>query len=139
VASQLHVVIREELAARRWSSTQLAERLGVRLGVVSRWLNEDKSKRVVPLPQMCVQIAEALDLNVIEVFRLAGYLPMPSDDLEALRHPHNNEIQASQRMLRRILEGIPEPAWGLAYPVAQAYLDGLQLILNRIDGHHYRD
>ena len=128
------MVIREELAARHWGISQLAEKLGVRLGVVSRWLTEADCKRVVPLPQMCVQIAEVFGLDVIEVFRLAGYLPMRDEDLR-LSHPHDQEIRSSQRLLRRILAGIPDNEWALAYPVALAYLDGLQLILNRLDGH----
>jgi|SRR5580765_2235827 len=131
--STLHIVIREELAARQWSLSQLAERLGVRLGVVSRWLADDNTKRVVPLPQMSVQIAEVLGLDVIEVFRLAGYLPPMDNRVESV--PHEDEIKAMQRMLGRILKGIPQTEWALAYPVVVAYLDGLQLILNRLDGH----
>jgi transcriptional regulator with XRE-family HTH domain len=131
--SILHAVIREELAAREWSLSQLAERLGVRLGVVSRWLSEAETKRVVPLPQACVQLAQALDMDVIEVFRLAGYLPPMEQPHEA--HPHQDEIRSTQRRLGRILKSIPAAEWPRSYPVVVAYLDGLQLILNRLDGN----
>ena len=131
--SILHTVIREELTAREWSLSQLAEALGVRLGVVSRWLSDDPGKRVVPLPHACVQIAEALGLDVIEVFRLAGYLPPMEKPHE--QHPHAADIKSTQRLLGRILKSIPASEWERSFPVAQAYLDGLQLILNRLDGN----
>lgn len=130
--SILHVVVREELVTRQWSLSHLADTLGVRLGVVSRWLSDDEDKRVVPLPNACVQLAETLGLDVIEVFRLAGYLPMEVNHQSAT-HEHEAEIRTMQRLLGRMLKSIPPEGWALAYPITVAYIDGLQLILNRLD------
>lgn len=132
--SVLHGVIREELAAKRWSLTHLAETLGVRLGVVSRWVAEDEDKRVVPLPNMVVQIAQALGLDTIEAFRLAGYLPQVEDPaLESV--PHEKDIRAMQRRLGRMLKSIPPDEWPRCSEIVTAYMDGLQLLLSRLDGN----
>lgn len=133
VQSQLHVTIREAMTARNWSSTQLADILGVKLGVVSRWLTLVECKRVVPLPQTCVQIAEVFDLDAVEVFRLAGYLPLVDEVPTYPSHPHEQEIRVLKRRYTRILESIPEDAWSAAYAVARAHLDGLPLLLNAVE------
>lgn len=108
----------------------------MQLGVVSRWLSDDPAKRVVPLPPTLVQIAEVLDWDAVEVFIHAGFLPR-MDDQQPL--PHEHEIRIVTRRLRRMLQAVHDPDWQLAYSVAQAHIDGLQLVLNRLDSRNGTD
>jgi len=132
VPSTLHKFIREELEARQWTNTQLADQLKVQPGVISRWLTEDDDKRVVPMPQMCAQIAESLGVDATEVLRYAGYLPLNSQS----PGPHDEEIRVLTRRLRRMLKATPDEEWCLAYALSEAELDGLQLLLNRLALHN---
>lgn len=79
-----------------------------------------------------MQIAEVLGWKVEDVFRAAGYLP-PMEQLPTVAH--EEEIQAAMRRVQRVLNRVPEDEWPIAYQITLAYLDGLQNILNRLDGH----
>lgn len=124
----MNMLLREEMAARDWRVRDLAERLNVRFGVVSRWVCSDDNKRVVPAPLMCFRIAELFALDPVHVFRKAGYWPV--EDLP--RHPHQDEIEGLVRLLARIMRRVPEGEWGMALAVARVQLDALQVLLNRL-------
>jgi transcriptional regulator with XRE-family HTH domain len=130
--ADLHRVLREELTARNWGVRQLSDALGVRYGVVARWVSENASTRVVPLPSMLVRLADLLDLNVYDVFRHAGYLPAVNSD-NGQQHPHEEQIRVLERRLRRLLRGIPDKHWPLAVSVVSLDLDQLQVLLNHLE------
>jgi transcriptional regulator with XRE-family HTH domain len=131
--SDLHELLREELAKRGWSTQHFADRLGVRFGVVSRWLSENPGKRVVPLPGMCVQIAAVLDFDVLEVFMHAGYLPVLKWEEGGGRDP---DVQAVLLRLDRILTRVPADQRTLAVILAGAVLDHLQTLIDRVESFH---
>jgi hypothetical protein len=121
----LHKVLRDELKARGWGTRDLATRLEVRFGVVARWVTEDESGRVVPLPGMCVQLARVLDLDVIDVFRHAGYLPPMAEDED----PNKPDIEMFLHRLQRMLRNKSNEEWIFARDMTALSLDHLQLTL----------
>ena len=134
--STLHVVLRNELDARKWSISQLARELDVKPGVASRWVALEPAKRVVPQPGTCGYIAKLLDLDAIEVLKAAGYVPLdgPVDGQAATdSDPRAAEIRAVKRRLGGILESVPAPLWGVALALTNVALDGLQSTLGRIE------
>jgi len=129
VDPDLHIVLREELEARGWGVGKLADEVGVRFGVARRWLQPDDEQRVVPLPAMCIRIARALEWDVLDVFRHAGYLPMPTGEVP--RDPHEGEIRIFKRRLERMLQHTPERQWPFTMACVQVMLDQLQALLSR--------
>ena len=125
--SNLAAVLREEMSARGWGIQRLADELGVRFGVVARWVTEDEAKRVVPQPRTLVQLAQVLDLDVIDVFRHAGYLPSVLDSIDS----DEEQIQSLMRRLRRILRGVPSSQRAMAITVTVSVLDHLQVLIDR--------
>jgi transcriptional regulator with XRE-family HTH domain len=126
--SDLYRVLREVMADRNWSMRQLAEALDMHVGVVHRWVSEDPTKRVVPQPQTCVQIAHTFNLDPTAVLIEAGYLP-PMEDRPAI--PNEDDIRALERRLRRVLLSVPPGYWPIAVMLTDLSLDHLQAIITR--------
>lgn len=128
-AVDLHCLIRTELEERHWGIRQLSLAVGVQFGVAARWVARDPAKRVVPKPETLVRLARELDLDVYEVFRRAGYLPLVDNS----NHPHEAEIKVLLQRLRRILRSVPEGEWAIATIVVATQLENIQLLLDRLD------
>lgn len=110
--------------------TQLAEAFGVRFGVASRWVADDEARRVVPMPSTLVKLADYFDLDVVEVFRRAGFLPTVDEKPDT---PQERDINRLQRRLRYMLSETPPASWGAAAIVAEAVLDHLAVLLSKLD------
>jgi len=132
VEADLHLVLREELTARNWGVRQLSDAVGVQFGVARRWLVDDPAERVVPLPATLLRIADVFDLDDVEAFRHAGYLPAVKSE-DASQHPHEEEIQFLLRRLRRTLRNIPESRWAMSASLVALDLDQLQVLLDRLE------
>jgi hypothetical protein len=110
--------------------TQLAHEFGVSYGVAARWVAEDEAKRVVPMPKTLVKLADYFDLDVVEVFRRAGFLPALDERPET---PQRQDVIRLERRLRRMLLDTPPGRWGAAAILAEAVLDHLAVLLSRVD------
>jgi hypothetical protein len=75
--------------------------------------------------------ADLFELDTIEAFRHAGYLPVKLKD--GGEHPHEEEIQALLRRFLRLLKSIPESQWHPAISVVSLDLDHLAALLTRLD------
>lgn len=64
--------LKEEMDKRQWKPSDLAEKSGVTDAALSRILKSGDRR---PGPDLCTKIAQALDVPVEKVFRLAGLLP----------------------------------------------------------------
>lgn len=130
----LHVALREELQARGWGVAKLAEVLGVRFGVASRWVAENPSKRVVPLPGTLVQIADTFQLDVVEVFRKAGYLPALDEYPPDERDREIDRLGRSfLRALRTRKDSATNEEWAEIIATTEIILSHYAALLNRID------
>jgi hypothetical protein len=69
---------------------------------------------------MCVEIAGVFGLDAVDVFRLAGYLPMTE---AAPDSPRKADARRLKRKLIRILDGIPEQHWVLMLLYLDTTLD----------------
>lgn len=67
-----------ELARRKWRQTDLAQRAGLTNATVSRVLNGSRRAG----PEVCLSLADALDLPPEHVFRMAGLLPAGAVEIE---------------------------------------------------------
>ena len=65
----------KQLQERSWSQSDLAKASGLTRAAISDYIN---LKRTNPDPQALVDIARALDVSPIHVFRVAGLLPPDS-------------------------------------------------------------
>jgi transcriptional regulator with XRE-family HTH domain len=128
--SILHVVLREEMCAKspKWGVQQLADALGVKYTVASRWVAEDASKRVIPTTATLIRIADVFGLSVVDVFRYAGFLPAMTDGHD----PDDEQIQKFSRRIVRILRKVPPEHRQAALIMAAVSLDHLQLLLDRL-------
>jgi hypothetical protein len=110
---------------------QLSNRLNVRYGVASRWVSENPKTRVIPLPGTLVEIANVLELDVLDVFRHAG-IPSPvKSELE--HHPHEAQIRIFKRQLEDMLTRASLRQWPLVASVVTLDLDHLRSLLARLD------
>jgi transcriptional regulator with XRE-family HTH domain len=87
--------LQRQLDRREWKQADFARRVSLSTGTVSHWIT---GKRI-PDPPSCDLIADALGIDVTDVLRRAGHLPVVSDDPE-----HVRELTA---LLRRV-EWTPE-------------------------------
>jgi len=110
--------------------TQLAEAFGVRFGVAARWVAEDEARRVVPMPSTLVKLADYFDLDVVEVFRHAGFLPALDEKPDT---PQDRDIRRLKRRLRYMLTETPPTSWPAAAIIAEAVLDHLAVLLSKLD------
>lgn len=122
----LHIVLREEMSERKMGVQQLADAIGVKYGVASRWVAEDEAKRVVPQPRTLVQLAKLFDLSVTDVFEYAGYLPVRNG-----AEGRDPEIDIRLRRLGRILKTIPPQHRSMALSIADSILDLLKSLTDR--------
>jgi len=67
-----------ELNTRSWSMSELARRAGITHGAISHVLSESRN----PGPDFCKAIARAFGIPPEQVFRLAGLLPIVSQNKE---------------------------------------------------------
>jgi LmbE family N-acetylglucosaminyl deacetylase len=79
---------------------------------------------------MCVEIAQVLGLDAVNVFRLAGYLPMQEANPDT---PRQVDLRRLKRKLRRVLDGVPDQHWVLVLVYADVMLDQLAQIALRLD------
>jgi transcriptional regulator with XRE-family HTH domain len=126
----LATLLRLELEARHWTQTDLEHELGARPGLTSRWLRGQTH----PDPRHCVRIARALDLDPLEVLRLAGYIDPPQPPPPDLAR----EIQ--RRLLDRQFDAMIRTVDAAHWPTVQAlvtgWLDGLASTIRRIERLH---
>jgi transcriptional regulator with XRE-family HTH domain len=66
--------VRGQLRRRQWNDAELARRLGVPNGTVSRWMTGERR----PNPQSCDRVADLLGADVDMVLTLAGHRPAPA-------------------------------------------------------------
>lgn len=69
-----------ELESRGWSQAELARRVDVTHAAISFVI----TRRRAPSPQLCLSLAEVLDLPPAEVFRRAGLLPPIAEGAQRL-------------------------------------------------------
>jgi len=97
------------------SITSLSAKLGLRYGVVSRWLEPIESKRTTPSPDACLLIAEKFGEDPISVFRMAGYLP--EKVVIPPRPPWDDDLRELFRRGKRIARRADsEAVWELLRP-----------------------
>src|SRR4051812_44504018 len=70
VDEPLQTLIRDELARREMSISDLARKIGSQPSLVSRWMQGQR-----PNTESLALIAEALGLDVLRLLRLAGHIP----------------------------------------------------------------
>src|SRR4051812_41301709 len=70
VDEPLQTLIRDELARREMSISDLARKIGSQPSLVSRWMQGQR-----PNTESVALIAEALGLDVLRLLRLAGHIP----------------------------------------------------------------
>jgi transcriptional regulator with XRE-family HTH domain len=70
VNEPLQNLIRDELARREWTISDLARKIGSQPSLVSRWMQGQR-----PNTESLALIAEALGLDVLRLLRLSGHIP----------------------------------------------------------------
>jgi transcriptional regulator with XRE-family HTH domain len=70
VNEPLQNLIRDALARREWTISDLARKIGSQPSLVSRWMQGQR-----PNTESLALIAEALGLDVLRLLRLAGHIP----------------------------------------------------------------
>lgn len=63
--------LKQELARRGWSQTELARQVGTSTGTVSDWVRGVRT----PTPESCDRIADVLVMDVDDVLTRAGHRP----------------------------------------------------------------
>lgn len=106
--------LQAKLTERGWKASDLAKRAGLGNSTITRIL--DGSRRAGP--DVCNAIAEILEEEPDEVFRLAGLLPEPTGGLEGLTEDEANLLRiyrkltiARKKALLSIVSGLGEKAW----------------------------
>src|SRR5262245_52651260 len=127
--ADLHVFLRGELEARGWKVRDLAEKCGRNPAVVSRWLALEPHSRVVPDIKGVLDLAEALELDPLEVAVHAAYLP-PQDG--APEDPDEVQIAQILRTFGRQLRAAPADKRAVVLQLAAAIVDAFVLASNRI-------
>lgn len=75
VNEPLQNTIRDELARRGWTISDLARKIGSQPSLVSRWMQGQR-----PNTESLALVAEALALDVRKLLVLAGHMPADEDD-----------------------------------------------------------
>jgi|SRR5215471_15290220 len=132
VEPTLHRLLRRELKNHNWSMSQLAKAVRVQPGVASRWISCDQSKRVIPRPDKCAELAHVLGLDLNEVFRAAGYLPELDGQPTEEESQRESDIRALNRRFDQIVRQMPAVMWPVTLSVANVTLDSLQNVYSRI-------
>jgi transcriptional regulator with XRE-family HTH domain len=100
----------EELRIRRWTQTDLAERVGVSQSAVAKWLAPaDSALSRLPTYASCVHLASALQLPVPMVLEMAG-LEEPTG-LQGTQA----DLTPLQQKIIAMVSHIPDPMLELLY------------------------
>ena len=103
--------LQNQLTQREWRAAELARRLGVPSGTVSRWLSGERQ----PTPRSCDRLAAILGIDADLVLSLGGHRP------GAQPIPPNDPRERIITLLQR-LELTPSQAAGLE-AMLRAWLD----------------
>jgi transcriptional regulator with XRE-family HTH domain len=114
------------------STSSLAELLGLRYTVVSRWLEDKEERRTAPSPEACVLIAEKLQVDPIRVFKKAGYLP---ESTVTPARPHwDDDLRDLMRKAKRIIRrASSEDVWDMLKPVIARDVDSWARLLDEYE------
>jgi transcriptional regulator with XRE-family HTH domain len=125
----LPTLLRLELEARHWTQTDLEREINATAGLTSRWLKGQTR----PEPRYCERIAAALDLDVLDVLRVAGYLdpqPPSSTIIDQERHARRRLLT---RQFNHLIADVEPAHWSTMLLIVDGWLDGLTSTLRRIE------
>jgi transcriptional regulator with XRE-family HTH domain len=88
--------IEEQLRQRDWKPADLARAASVRDSTISRVLNGNAKAG----PELCNAMASALDVNPVEVFRIAELLPPSVGTIDELTPEEAELIQIRRKLAR---------------------------------------
>lgn len=92
--------LEQELRRRDWRPAELAKAAGLYPGTIGRVLNGDRRAG----PDVCLAIADALQISPEQVFRQAGLLPQKPDDPPGLDEWMHTYLSADQMEREELLE-----------------------------------
>ncbi len=96
----------KQLADNRLNDHQLAQKAGISHSVISK-----ARKGILPKWDACVSIARALNVDPIQIFRIAGLLQNPPEldpNFEALKFSYGKLSPKFQKIVIRIIQMLSE-------------------------------
>lgn len=152
---ELRALLRARTAA-RGELARLAEKSGIAAHVIGRWRDEARATR--PSDENLRKLAPALDVPLVDLLRMCGYLPGGTPSDQAAAHHVDVELEramgrwqelidagypkamllsvldANERMARLTLDGAA-PAPRVTAPVAPPVTDPVPAITTAQDAH----